>query len=175
MRTGRSRALAIERGDEAAVAFVVATERIAGFEALVGRWDEAQHRAALADARHAYFLGRDGAEPIGFVIVRDWASPERVTVIKRMAVARPGRGHGRALLGQVVDAVFKETDAWRVWLGVFPENLRARRAYAAVGFKPEGIARGNAFFGGVHRDELVMAMLRLAWEARQHAHQEDRN
>src|SRR5262252_7488430 len=128
----------------------MATERTAGFEQFVGRWDEARHRLALADGRHAYFIGRDGAEPVGFVIVRDWASPERVTLIKRMAVTRPGRGHGRALLSQVVDAVFAETDAWRVWLGVFPENARARRAYEAAGFTSEGIARGSAFFGGVH-------------------------
>ena len=47
---------------------------------------------------------------------------------------------------------------------MFPENTRARRAYEAVGFTAEGIARGNAFFGGVHRDELVMAVLRPEWE-----------
>jgi len=64
----------------------------------------------------------------------------------------------------VVGAVFAETNAWRVWLGVFPENLRARRAYEAVGFKAEGVARGNAFFGDVHRDEPVMALLRPEWE-----------
>jgi RimJ/RimL family protein N-acetyltransferase len=158
--------LTIIRADASAIAFVMATERIAGFEEFVGRWDEARHRAALGDGRHAYFIGRDGGEPIGFVIVRDWASPERVALIKRMAVTRPGRGYGRALLAQVVDAVFTETNAWRVWLGVFPENLRARRAYEATGFTAEGVARGNAFFGGVHRDELVMAILRPEWEAR---------
>jgi diamine N-acetyltransferase len=160
------RRLSIIRADVSAIPFVMATERTAGFEALVGRWDEAQHRAALADGRHAYFIGRDGAEPIGFVIVRDWAAPERVTLIKRICVSRPGLGLGRALLTGVVDAVFKETHAWRVWLGVFPDNTRARRAYEAVGFRAEGIARGSAFFGGVHRDELVMAVLRPEWEAK---------
>jgi RimJ/RimL family protein N-acetyltransferase len=151
--------LTIARADASAIPFVMATERSAGFDQFVGRWDEAQHRAALADGRHAYFIGRDDAEPIGFVIVRDWASPER------MAVVRLGLGQGRALLAQVVDAVFNETNAWRVWLGVFPENGRARRAYEALGFQAEGIARGSAFFGGVHRDELVMALLRPEWEA----------
>jgi diamine N-acetyltransferase len=158
--------LKVTRADASAIPFVMATERSAGFDQFVGRWDEAQHRAALADGRHVYFLSRDGAEPVGFVIVRDWASPERVTLIKRMAVCRPGLGYGRALLVQVVDAVFGETNAWRVWLGVFPENARARRAYEAVGFKAEGVARGSAFLGGVYRDELVMALLRPDWEAR---------
>ena len=31
---------------------------------------------------------------------------------------------------------------------------------------PEGVARGSAFFGGLYRDELVMALLRPEWEAR---------
>jgi RimJ/RimL family protein N-acetyltransferase len=158
--------LTIARADASAIPFVMATERVEGFDQFVGRWDEARHRAAFADGRHVYFIGRAGGAPVGFVIVRDWASPERVAAIKRIAVTRPGQGHGRALLAQVVDAIFKETDAWRVWLGVFPENLRARRAYEAIGFTAEGVARGSSFFYGVHRDELVMAVLRPEWEAR---------
>ena len=141
---GRLSSLTIARADESAVPFVMATERTAGFDKFVGRWEEAQHRAALADGRHAYFIGRDGAEPVGFVIVRDWAAPERVTLIKRIIVARPGEGHGCVLLAAVLDAVFAETDAWRVWLGVLTDNTRARRAYEAVGFQAEGVARGSA-------------------------------
>jgi RimJ/RimL family protein N-acetyltransferase len=159
--------LTIVRADVSAIPFVMATERGAGFEQFVGQWEEAQHRAALADGRHVYFIGRDGAEPAGFAVVRDWGSPERVTLIKRMAVCRPGRGHGRALLAHVVDVIFKETNAWRVWLSVFPENGRARRAYEVVGFQAEGIARGSASLGDMHRDELVMALLRPEWEAQQ--------
>lgn len=75
-------------------------------------------------------------------------------------------GRGRALLAKVVDAVFEETEAWRIWLGVFPENIRARQAYEAVGFRAEGIARDCAFIGDVHRDEFMMALLRPEWEAR---------
>jgi RimJ/RimL family protein N-acetyltransferase len=66
---------------------------------------------------------------------------------------------------RLVDVIFRETEAHRIWLGVFPENGRARRAYEAVGFKAEGLARGNAFFGGVYRDELVMALVRPDWSA----------
>lgn len=69
----------------------------------------------------------------------------------------------RGLLGGLVDRVFRDTDAYRIWLGVFPDDSRARRAYEGVGFKAEGVARGNAFFGGSHRDELVMAVLRPEW------------
>jgi diamine N-acetyltransferase len=147
------------------IAFVMAAERLPGYQDLVGRWSEAQHRAALADGRHAYFIARLKSQQIGFAIVRDWASPERVACIKRIAVSSPGQGHGKMFLAGLVDLIFTETEAHRIWLGVFPENDRARRAYEAVGFKPEGLARGSAFFGGVHRDELVMALLRPEWSA----------
>jgi RimJ/RimL family protein N-acetyltransferase len=153
------------RGEESMIPFIMAVERTPGFETLVGRWDEARHRAALGDGRHAYFVGQVGSEPVGFAILRDWNSPEGVTMIKRIAVCDPGRGIGRSLLSTVVDITFAQTDVWRLWLGVFPKNARARRAYEAIGFKAEGVAHGSAFFGGVHRDELVMALLRPEWQA----------
>ena len=156
----------VVRGGEADIPFIVATERGEGYEHLVGRWNAEQHRAALADGRHTYFILRRGAEPLGFALLRDWASAERSTLVKRIAVARPGLGHGRALLEGVAAKVFEETDAWRLHLGLFPENSRARRAYEAVGFVAEGIARGSAFFGGSFRDELIMALLRPDWERR---------
>lgn len=123
--------LSVIRADTSAILFVIATEGTAGVDQFVIRWEEAQHRAALDDGRHTYFIGRDGPDPIGFAIVRDWASPERVAAVKRIAVGRPGLGHGRALLTGVVDAVFKQTNAWHVWLGVFPDNAAARRAHEA--------------------------------------------
>ena len=150
---------------EADLPFIMETERRDGYVDLVGRWDAARHRAALTDGRHAYFVGGpDGQALAGFGILRDWASPERVTLLKRLAVAEPGQGHGRRLLAAIAAAVFERTEAHRLWLGVFPDNGRARRAYEATGFLAEGVARGNAFFGGVHRDELVMSLLRPDWE-----------
>jgi RimJ/RimL family protein N-acetyltransferase len=157
--------LDIKRADTSAVPFIMATERLDGYEQVVGRWSEPQHSAALADGRHAYFIGSRSGAPVGFAILRDWASSERTTLLKRIAVSQPGHGIGRALLARVVDVAFAETDIWRLWLGVFPDNVRARRAYQAVGFREEGVARGSAFFGGAHRDELVMAMLRPDWLA----------
>jgi RimJ/RimL family protein N-acetyltransferase len=145
------------------IPFIMATERIAGYEQWLGRSDEAWHRAALADRRFAYFLGRLDGEPIGFAILQGWAAAEQVTHIKRFAVVRPGQGLGKAFLRALAEAVFAETKAWRLSLGLFPENLRARRAYEGVGFQAEGISRGSALFHGVNRDELVMALLRPEW------------
>jgi RimJ/RimL family protein N-acetyltransferase len=147
------------------VPFIMATERTPGYEELVGRWSDEQHRAALADGRYAYFVAETASRKVGFVLVRDWNSAEHVTLIKRIAVVEPGNGYGKLLLAHLVDRIFRDTDAYRIFLGLYPDNTRARRAYERVGFKAEGISRGSAFFGGVHRDELVMALLRPEWSS----------
>jgi hypothetical protein len=56
MRSTLPAALEVGRGDESMIPFVMETERTPGFGEFVGRWDEARHRAALADGRHAYFI-----------------------------------------------------------------------------------------------------------------------
>ncbi|MBX3569052.1 MAG: GNAT family N-acetyltransferase [Rhizobiaceae bacterium] len=150
------------------ISSIMATERRDGFERLVGRWDEATHRAAFAQPGFRYFVGESaGRRFLGFALVRDWASPDRVTGIKRLAVCEPGQGHGRRMLRHVIDAVFRQTEAYRLWIGTFPENERARRAYRGAGFVEEGVARGNAFFAGASRDELMLSILRPEWLARQ--------
>ena len=158
-------AFTLRRATVADIPFIMATERLPGNETLVGRWDDAKHREAIADARHVYFVARQGQTPIGFAIVRDWGVPERVTKILRVAVATPGKGIGRLLVGAVLDAVFTETAAHRVFLGLFVGNERAQRAYEAAGLIAEGVARGNAFLNGEPRDQVIMAILKPEWAA----------
>ncbi|RUV96204.1 GNAT family protein [Mesorhizobium sp.] len=147
------------------ISFIMATERGEGYGELVGRWDADQHAAALADARYAYFIGRSGDQPVGFAILRDWASSNQVTLVFRVAVAHAGAGYGKAMMRRVVDAAFRETDVYRLSIGVLPDNVRARRAYEAVGFRAEGIARGAWLMNGIRCDELVLAVVRPDWEA----------
>ncbi|MER9108685.1 GNAT family N-acetyltransferase [Mesorhizobium sp. M0848] len=147
------------------IPFIMRTERLEGYEELIDRWEEAQHRAALAESRYKYFVAEADGRLVGFAILRDWASSEQTTLVQRVAVAEPGRGLGRAIMWAVVRAAFTETDVHRLWLGCFTDNLRAQRSYEAVGFVAEGVARGSAFFRGKHCDELVLSLLRPEWEA----------
>ena len=159
--------LKLRRATAADVPFIMATERLDGYGELVGRWEADRHLAALGDGRHAYFIAMSDGAPAGFAILRDWASAERATLVKRVAIARPGQGLGTAMMRALIAEVFEATDAHRLWIGVFPDNLRARRAYEAVGFQAEGVARGSAFFHGEHRDELILSILRPEWLDRQ--------
>lgn len=160
-----NRELELVLATEADLAFVMATERLPGYEALVGCWDETRHREALADGRYDYLIARVGGEPVGFVILRGARAADRVALVQRVAVSRPGEGLGKAMMRAVVDRVFGTTDTYRLCIGTFPDNLRARRVYESVGFVAEGVARGAAFFHGEHRDELNLAILRPDWVA----------
>ena len=157
----------LRRGAQSDIPFAMATERLEGYGELVGRWEADRHLAALDDGRHAYFIAEQDGAPVGFAILRDWASAEQVTLVKRVAIARPGQGLGTAMMRALVHEVFATTDAYRLWIGTSsPDNERARRAYEAAGFQAEGVARGSAFFQGKHRDELILSILRPEWEAR---------
>lgn len=158
---------ALRRATAADILFIMATERGDGYDELVGRWDEGQHAAALADPRYAYFIGCSGTQPVGFAILRDWASANHVTLVQRVAVAQPGMGHGKAMMRSIVDRAFTESDVYRLWIACLTDNVRAKRTYEAVGFIAEGIARGSWVLKGVRRDELVLAILRPDWEAQQ--------
>lgn len=156
----------LRRASAADIPFVMATERLEGYEKLVGRWEADAHATAFADPAYRYFIGEIAGRPNGFALLRDWASPAKVACIKRLAVAEPGQGHGSLILHRVIDAVFEKTDAHRLWIGAFPENLRARSAYRNAGFVEEGVARGSACFGGIFRDETILSILRPEWDAR---------
>lgn len=126
--------------------WVMSIERLPGYDKLVGRWDEARHVKALADPAIRYFLATLDGKPAGFTIVNGWNSTDHVTLIKRAAVSQPGQGIGRRMIAAVLAEIFTNTEAHRVCIGCFPDNLRARQAYEAAGFTPEGIARGSAYF-----------------------------
>ena len=153
------------RATEADLNFIMETERLPGYEAFIGRSDEAQHRARMANDRCAHFIARDGDRPVGFAILRDWNSTDRITLLMRIAMAEPGQGHGKAFLRALMNTVFTETPCHRFWLGQFLDNARARHVYESLGFTAEGIARGNVYLFGRYHDELIMSILRPEWEA----------
>lgn len=154
----------IARATESDLPFIMETERLQGYEAFIGRSDETQHRARMANDRCMHFIARDSHKPVGFAILRDWNSQAGITLLMRIAVAEPGLGYGRGFLRALIDRVFTDTACHRFWLGQFPDNLRARHVYESVGFTAEGIARGNVFLYGRHHDELIMSILRHEWQ-----------
>ena len=159
--------LALRQAGLADLATIMATERLPGYDKLVGRWERPDHEAAFANPDYRYFLATHDGAPVGFCLLRGWNAKDHVCLIKRAALSRTDAGIGRWMIAETVSHIFTETDAWRCWIGCFPDNFRARKAYEAAGFTAEGIARGNAYFHGEHRDELILSILRPEREEKQ--------
>ena len=64
--------LSLRPAQPADIPFIMATERIPGFEKLVGRWPEEDHLAALSAPGYAYFLGMNaGGQRVAFAVICD--------------------------------------------------------------------------------------------------------
>jgi len=158
---------AVRLGTPADVEFVMAVERLPGYEVLTARWTREEHLAALAlpDTRYLIGLRPDGS-PEGFAILERIADPHEGAKLKRIAVARPGAGFGQPLLAAVTRWVFEHTPAERLWLDVFSYNERARHVYLKGGFRDDGALRqAYVLPGGERVDRRIMSILRSEWSA----------
>jgi RimJ/RimL family protein N-acetyltransferase len=76
-----------------------------------------------------------------------------------------GRGFGRDAMRALLTYLFLDRNLHRVELTVIADNVRAIRAYDAIGFGTEGRLRGNRFVDGERVDELIMSILRPEFDA----------
>lgn len=155
----------IRRATPADIPFIMQVERLPGYEDRVGRWEAAEHAAAMARPDHAYFIGEDEAgSPTGFAMVQDLRDKNGNVLFRRLAVSAPGAGHGRAVFTAVRDWVFRETAAHRLWLAVYRHNHRAHALYASCGFVEEGVGReARLLSDGSRVDTITMSLLRREW------------
>lgn len=145
---------------EADIPFIHATERLPGYEPLVGRFDEAVHRANLADPNWHYVVGLDAAgTPRGFAILQDRLKADGNCFLRRIAVTQAGGGFGKPILAALIDRVFATTGDTRFWLSVRAANDRARYVYASLGMREEGPEPGD-------EASTIMAVRRAEWQAR---------
>lgn len=153
------------------IPFLMVAERQPGYDKLVGRFTEDEHRANLADPTAAYQLAvSDDENPLGFVLFWTLDDVHRNLYIKRVVVASPNKGTGTAMMRLCLDWAFGDAGAERVWLTHLPDNHRARALYTKLSFQQEGVLRhayGRA--DGTRGDLIQMSLLKSEWEASQAA------
>lgn len=74
------------------------------------------------------------------------------------------KGYGTDTTRLMINYGFRELGLYRIGLGVFAYNVRAKRAYEKAGFVTEGIARSALYRDGQRHDIYSMAILRPEWE-----------
>src|SRR5215471_12237398 len=80
------------------------------------------HQRMLSNPDCLYWIVETEAGPAGFVILRDIHSKDRNVELLRIVVAEPGRGLGTEVLRAVMDKVFREFGAHRLWLDTYSDN-----------------------------------------------------
>jgi diamine N-acetyltransferase len=152
---------ALRRATEADIPFIHATERLPGYKPLVGRFEEPEHRANLADPNWLYFIALDDAgTPRGFAILQDRLKRDGNCFLRRIAVTQAGRGFGKPFLATLIGWVFADTADTRFWLSVRAGNDRARHVYESLGMREEGPE------GQQDPTSTIMAITRAEWLAR---------
>ncbi len=124
------------------ISWIVELEARPEFEAFIHRWPHEEHTANLSRRDMRYLMMSDErGQRAGFVILAGLKNRARSIELVRIAIAEPGRGLARHLLPLIVSYAFTSLSANRLWLDVFDDNERARRAYMRAGFREEGVLR----------------------------------
>ena len=118
--------------------------------------------AALADPTiRAFAVICDGAHVGNVVLDRldDYLGTARLSIYIGEAQSR-GSGIGRAATWLAVREAFDSLAVHKVWLTVHSRNAKALKAYAALGFKTEGVLRGEFILGDQRLDALYLGVFR---------------
>ena len=115
----------------------------------------------VSDTDTLFLLAGVGGQPVGYAKLRMGLAPACVRGPKPLELARLyldqrviGRGHGRALMRACLDEAVR-LGCETMWLGVWEQNLRARRFYENWGFRQVGTH--EFIFGGRAYDDPVLA------------------
>jgi RimJ/RimL family protein N-acetyltransferase len=129
--------------------------------------DEGALAAYLADPTAALLIWEGAEGPAGFALFCEIGNPGGRVELRRLALAAPGRGEGRAFLEALLAHGFGVLGAARLWLDASGENPRAMAAYLRAGFVREGVMRGHWWRPALGRavDLHLFGMLRAEWQA----------
>ena len=161
-------ALTLRPAALADIGAVMAIERSPEFELCVGRSEEDEHRAMLESPSHAYRRGIGaGGAVAAFAILRGLDDVHANLYLKRVAVARPGKGLGTAFLSLVLDEAFERMGAERFYLDCFADNARAQAVYRKLCMSRDGVLRqAYRLADGRRADLVLMAILKGEWQGR---------
>jgi len=155
----------LREGTEADIAFIMATERLPGYELMIGQWDAQTHAAEMARPGSIYLIAEENGASVAFAHLQKLDDPNGNIYLNRFAVTQQGAGVGTRALALLQDWVFAQPHAYRLHLHFSEENKRGRRLYARAGFQDERVERQvYQLPGGRRIDTFRVSILRPEWE-----------
>ncbi len=146
------------------VGFIMQTERLSGYERVVGRWSAEEHASEMSKPGSRYLIAVEAHEAVAFAILQT-LDPGGNIYLKRIAVVRQGSGIGTIAMRLLQDWVFALPGAHRFHLHFSALNEPGRRLYANAGFQLEGIEREVfQLEDGTRVDSVRVSILRREWE-----------
>ena len=143
------------------IAFVREAEAAPENSVFVGQWSDTVHAGCMRDGDCRHLVIEDPAEGelLGYVLLQGLRDPNLSMLLRRLVVAKKGRGAGPRAVEAVIRFCFEECNYHRLWLDVREDNAPARRMYERFGFVVEGCDRENVRLDGGYLSTLRMSML----------------
>ena len=146
--------------------FVLAAERDPEAAPNITPRPRERHLESFDHPNEEHLIVLEHGEPVGYALLEGLDKRHRNVEIQTLVITERDRGLGRSSLRLLLDYLFDQRDAHRVWLDVVGANRRARRAYEAVGFTHEGEMREawlteDGSFDSIH----YLSILEHEWPA----------
>lgn len=147
--------------------FIRSLARRPEYAAFITDEDEAALARYLADPATRLLIWQDSDGPAGYALFCEIGDLSGRVELRRLALARAGKGEGSAFVRMLVDYAFAELNAAKLWLDASGENLRAQKIYARAGFRLEGrlVQHWHRPVLGRVVDVMLYGMLRAEWAA----------
>jgi len=126
--------------------------------------DRAGHIAYMAEPHSRYLKILSEGERAGYVMLGWIGRPDEVIELGRIAIDEPFRGIGQDAIRLILNYIFDEFGAHKVYLDTLDHNHRGRHIYEKLGFRQEGLLREHFMMGDTRRDMFVYGLLRSDWE-----------
>jgi RimJ/RimL family protein N-acetyltransferase len=147
------------------IPFIMGTERLPGYEFMIGQSDAETHAREMASDGSRYLIAEEGGTPVAFAILQHLDNRHGNIYLNRFATTRQGEGIGTRALVLLQDWVFARPQAYRLHLHFSADNERGRRLYARAGFQDEGVERQvYPRPDGGRVDTIRVSILRPEWE-----------
>ena len=127
-------AISLEVTEERDLDFVLRVETAPENSAHIGSWSREEHLAAIVSPIFWHFLILQEGIAQGYLIARDLRIDGKGIFLKRIAVQAKGAGLGRQAISLFIQSLGPLAPSY-IWLAVDRQNVRAQRAYRALGFQ----------------------------------------